>query len=642
MKTARNLANWTVTGLSLLIVACGGGSIATTPPPPPPKTFALTVNSASPASGVPITVTPLDNNGTTNGSTSFTRTYDAGTAVTLTAPATSGINTFSSWTGCTTATTVTCNVTMNANTTVTANYTVPPVYTVTVNSTNPASGVAIDAAPADNSNAASGNTSFTLSYYQGAAVALTAPVTAASGNLFSSWTGCTTATSVICSITVNANATVTANYIAPSPAVTYYVSGAGSDSADGLSIATAFLTLQHAADLTQPGDTVYVMDGTYTNSCPDCPVVAINNPGAPNNWITYEAYPGQTPVLSFNGWEGFLFPATAAYIEVNGFTIIGNNANVTLAQALAQSTTNPDPAFNGNCIATDGRAGTPTARPNHIKILNNIISECGGGGVGTAWSDYIIISGNTIYNSAWYSIYGGSAISTWQNWDSNGSTDYKMFITGNLLFGNSELVPVFDNNPPEITDGEAIIIDSTRNSVYNSTNDPLPPYGGRTLIANNVIYNNGSSAVEVFESDHVDVVNNSSYQNVTNPPLSGRGELDLNQTSDVNAINNIFYSARGQNPVAVVPGTTSSIVLDYNLYFNGTNTGDVPNGAHDLTGNPLYVDPADSNPAKVLLTVSPTSPALGSGTSDLAPSTDFAGNPRPGPNGYDRGAYQQQ
>jgi hypothetical protein len=551
MNTSRMLALTIANALGLSIAACGPAgttSIST----PAPTAYVLTVNSASPANGVAIVVTPKDNNNTGNGSTSFTRTYNAGTAVTLTAPATSGSNTFASWSGCESATTVTCNVTLAANT------------------------------------------------------------------------------------------TVTANYIAPTSAVTYYVSGTGNDSADGLTIATAFLTLQHAANVTQPGDTVYVMNGTYSNSCPSCDVLDITIPGTATNWITYKAYPGQAPIISFNGWEGIFFEPTAAYVEVNGFTVIGNNANVTLAQALAQSTSNPNPIFNGNCIASDGRMGTATVRPNHIRILNNIISECGGGGVGTAWSDYVTISGNTIYNSAWYSIYGASAISTWENWNSDSSTGYKMIITANRIYGNEELVPVFDNNPPEITDGEAIIIDSTRNSAYNSTNDPLPPYTGRTLIANNVIYNNGSSAIEVFESDHVDVVNNSSYENVTNPPLSGRGEMDLNQTSDVNVINNIFYSATGQNPVASVPKTTSTVTLNYNLYYNGTIAGDVSNGPNDLTANPLYIDPADSSPLNVLLTLSPASPALGSGTSYLAPATDFAGNPRPGPDGYDRGAYQLQ
>ena len=107
------------------------------------------------------------------------------------------------------------------------------------------------------------------------------------------------------------------------------------------------------------------------------------------------------------------------------------------------------------------------------------------------------------------------------------------------------------------------------------------------------------------------------------------------------AVHRAFEQNRAQNPVAVDPGTTSSIDLNYNLYYNGSNTGDVPNGANDLTANPLYLDPADANPLDVLLTVSPSSPAVGSGTSNLAPTTDFAGNPRPGSKGYDRGAYQQ-
>jgi hypothetical protein len=626
--------------LTLLMAACGGGGSSTTTTPPP-STYVLTVTTVNPNSGAAIAVSPADINGAGNGTTSFTRSYSSGTAVTLTAPATAGGNMFLSWSGCGSSSNLTCNVTMNASYTVTATYTTPVVYTLTVNSIYPSSGVIISASPADNNSNTSGSTAFTLSYNSGTSVTLTAPATAG-GNSFSSWSGCTTATTVTCNVNMSANTNVIASYSVPVSSLTYYVSGTGSDSNDGLTEATAFRTLQHAELLTQPGDTVYAMNGTYTNNiCTTCDVLDIYNPGTATNWIKYKAYPGQTPVVSFNGWEGIYIESTASYIEVSGFTVIGNNANVTLAQAQAQSTTTPDPAFNGNCIAIDGRSGTDTIRPNHINILNNIVSECGGGGVGTAWADYVTISGNTIYNTAWYSIYGASGISTWENWNSDTSTDYKMFITGNRLFGNKQLIPTFNVNPPAITDGEAIIIDSTRNSVYNSSNDPLPAYTGRTLIANNVIYANGSSAIEVFESDHVDVVNNSSYQNVTNPPLSGRGELDLNQTKDVNAVNNIFYSATGQNPVAVDVGTTSSILLDYNLYYNGSNTGDVANGAHDLTADPLYVDPADANPLDVLLTVSPSSPAVASGTSDLAPATDFAGNPRPGSKGYDRGAYQQ-
>ena len=79
-----------------------------------------------------MTVTPADVNGSANGSASFTRTYNSGTSVTIAAPATAGSHTFTSWSGCTSATIETCKVTMNANTTVMATYTSPSI-TVTPN-----------------------------------------------------------------------------------------------------------------------------------------------------------------------------------------------------------------------------------------------------------------------------------------------------------------------------------------------------------------------------------------------------------------------------------------------------------------------------------------------------------------------------
>lgn len=510
----------------------------------------------------------------------------------------------------------------------------PTTYVLTVQSANPSTGAAVTASPADRNGTSSGTTSFALTYLAGATVTLKAP-SAAGGNSFSAWSGCTTATASTCTVTMSANVTVTAGFAS---AKTYYVSGAGSDSADGMSIATAFLTLQHAANVTQPGDTVYAMNGTYTNSCSGCDVVDINTAGTPNAWITFTAYPGQTPTVSFNGWAGFFVHPTAAYIEVSGFTIVGNNYNVTLAAAQAQSTTNPEPAFNGNCLVADGRAGTATQKPHHLKFLNNTIYACGGAGIGTAQADYLTIAGNTIYDSAWYTIYDGSAISTYQDWNYDSSTGYRIFITGNRIFGNQNLIPDLDSGT--ITDGEAIIVDTNRNSAYQASIG-IPAYTGRTLIDNNVIYGNGSAAIEAFESDHVDIVNNSSYEDVLNPNVSGRGEMNLNEASDVNVINNIFYASAGQNP-ATVCCNASSILLDYNVYFNGPNYSGTVSGPHDVAGDPLYVDPADANRFKVTLSLSPGSPALGTGTANLAPATDFLGNPRPGPDGYDRGAYQQQ
>jgi hypothetical protein len=114
----------------LLALGCAGGGGKITPPTP---TYTLTVASSNPASGVAITVSPIDNSGATSGSTSFTRTYTAGATVTLTAPSSASGNVLSSWTGCSsTPSADVCSVTINANTTVTANYSSATITSITV------------------------------------------------------------------------------------------------------------------------------------------------------------------------------------------------------------------------------------------------------------------------------------------------------------------------------------------------------------------------------------------------------------------------------------------------------------------------------------------------------------------------------
>jgi hypothetical protein len=87
--------------------------------------YTLTINTTNPTSGVMINVTPNDINGTGNGVSPIERTYEAGTTVTVTAPAANGSNKFDSWDGCTLAITETCTVNMSADTIVNAVYEVP-------------------------------------------------------------------------------------------------------------------------------------------------------------------------------------------------------------------------------------------------------------------------------------------------------------------------------------------------------------------------------------------------------------------------------------------------------------------------------------------------------------------------------------
>jgi hypothetical protein len=137
--SGNNFSSWTgctsATTVTCTVVLSGNTTV-TAKYATPGQTYTLTVNSTNPATGVAIGASPADNNSASNGSTSFTRTYNSGTSVTLTAPAISGSNSFGSWTGCTSTTTVTCTVALSGNVSVTANYKITPTVAVTPSASN--------------------------------------------------------------------------------------------------------------------------------------------------------------------------------------------------------------------------------------------------------------------------------------------------------------------------------------------------------------------------------------------------------------------------------------------------------------------------------------------------------------------------
>jgi hypothetical protein len=88
----------------------------------------LTVASTNPANGILIAVSPADRNNAGAGTTQFTRTYDQGTEVTLTAATGFGVPRLVDWTGCTSVAGAVCTVTLDASTTVTANFSTSTAY----------------------------------------------------------------------------------------------------------------------------------------------------------------------------------------------------------------------------------------------------------------------------------------------------------------------------------------------------------------------------------------------------------------------------------------------------------------------------------------------------------------------------------
>jgi len=174
----------------------------------------------------------------------------------------------------------------------------------------------------------------------------------------------------------------------------------------GTSASAPLASLQAAANLVKPGDTVQVMNGTYT-----APffgdALDITTSGTASAPITFEAAPGQTPVIdSSGGWNAINIEAS--YIVVKSFTVVGDAANFNLLSALAgYSAGNVD--LDGNGIAINPSLGFPI--PNHITIENNTVSNEPGGGIYTEGADYVQILNNVVHNNANWSVFGNSGIS---------------------------------------------------------------------------------------------------------------------------------------------------------------------------------------------------------------------------------------
>lgn len=401
-------------------------------------------------------------------------------------------------------------------------------------------------------------------------------------------------------------------------ATKYYVSDTGNDRNSGLTTSSAFRTIQRAANLTNPGDTVLIMNGVYKNTGKTGSVIEIKRSGKANAWITYKAYPGHRPKLQYNGWHGIWIYNRASYVEVNGLEVVGNNGNIDRDYAMSQKYNVSNPKTNGNCISIDGRKSGQT---HHIRLLNNKIHDCGGGGITVIESDYVTIDNNEVFNSAWYSVFGCSGISLLNSRNYDNSKNYKMFVTRNKVYNNQMLVPWIQNG--KYQDGNGIIVDRSRNYGYR----------GRTLIANNISYRNGGSGIHTYESDHVDIVNNTAYLN-NRTAGSNSGQIMSNYSSDIKVVNNILYSA-SKKPINL-NNRSSNVTFNYNLYNNnGSRVSAV--GPNDIMADPMFMNPSNGD-----FRLNRKSRAINSGMRWNNLTTDILGKSRVYGSASERGAYEMQ
>ena len=468
----------------------------------------------------------------------------------------------------------------------------------------------------------------------------------------------------------------------------YYVSSTnGSNSNDGLSESSPFLTINKGISEVSEGGTVYVMNGTYRNvgygtvdpssntNMNNPHVATINKSGSEGAYITIKNLDGHEPKIEFDGRGGIIISDYMNYIIIEGFEVEGPAASITYDQAiadreykvLAASDENDNITYNHTYFSGKGIWGGYKAH-NNIIIKNNKVYNCTGSGIRFNDSDHITIENNEVYNCTWWTSSASSAIVYAETIaeDGDNTTDVKMIMRGNLVYNNWNRIPFYvtqlpDNsgntNPNYGTADYNNILDGQ--GLYVTRSDPS--YIGTFLFENNVCVNNGKNGINFDNSLSASAIyqNNTLYYNGVheiiqdlsvaegNPPHRGQkvGGIKANKVQNATVVNNIVVTRDNEfsalslnnidNPNTEEPTNDGIKIAINNIFLNGT----VAYPGNQEPANLINIDPEFVNvPAVVNGTIDINqtnfklvegSPAIDAGNPNYSPVTDIDGEPRP-------------
>ncbi len=331
----------------------------------------------------------------------------------------------------------------------------------------------------------------------------------------------------------------------------------GNDDNDGKSASSAWKSLQTGLRRVQPGQTLLLHGGDYTElKVPGQAHYSVDRGGNANNWVKIAAAPGQRPTIVANNGTGLL--VQAPYVEVSGLTIRGS----------------------GFSTSNNWGAGISVSGTHHVRVVGNSVSRMAASGISVTRSSNIHVLSNDVFENAFWSPLQGSGISFWEPKNKGFGADSAGFhdrVEGNRVYKNENKVKSQFKNYEHITDGNGIILDSGTDSGYT----------GRTLVANNLVYGNGGRGILVWKHNNVDILFNTAYQNgQTDGILGGATEIAAGRGNDITIANNVGW-ARSGLPALVWDGVSNSDS------YNNVLITDSPSGAassRDImhSGNPGF------------------------------------------------------
>lgn len=425
---------------------------------------------------------------------------------------------------------------------------------------------------------------------------------------------------------------------------TLYISPNGSDTNSGLYTNEPLKSFSKAIRMLNPGDVLSVMPGQYTSEGKPIIELIKEHSGTSEKYITIKAQDATNkPILHVGGngtWNAISI--NASYVIIDGLELKGHNADLNYDEAYSNAEAhfiksetvnwNTSARFNTNGI-TIGGSSTYSSHPDHVIIRNCSVHDFPGGGINVQQADYVTIEGNLVYNNCWFNMYGCSGISVLTPVNNDYSTDYKIIIRRNISCGNLNQIPWIGTKNFTISDGNGIIIDINNRPDDNGVAKGEGPYTGRTLVENNVTFNNGGSGIHSFKANHVDIINNTAYHNTNSFPENNYAEIWTNQCEDINISNNIMYAR--YNGCCNLKTHDKSERYSNNLYFGGSV---ITMGDNDKVCDPMFTNPSITL-KEANFHLEAGSPAIGMGKYlPYMSEIDIEGKSRTG--SIDAGAYQ--
>ncbi|VAW27539.1 hypothetical protein MNBD_BACTEROID07-431, partial [hydrothermal vent metagenome] len=411
----------------------------------------------------------------------------------------------------------------------------------------------------------------------------------------------------------------------------------GSNSNNGKTSATAWKTLNYAADQMKPGDFLYLMGGTYSEY--DFGIGsgigegAVRFPGTDSERITMTSYPGAKDVVVSTE-----IGAKSSYWTFTNITFVGT-------------------AGTYAPLSLGHRYGW---QPVSIFGVPEGVSSIGNEFTGTMWlaleayGNNITIQGNYIKFTPDPSTLHGSAYSLYMGSGTN------RVIKDNEIHGGSKwLIHYYDEKRTStetykevsgVIDGNWF--DATNNGgiglrgaiIFQLSDNGTPPVTiemKSMTVKNNIFFTRDAGLINDWSmvmlrgnSKNIKIYNNTFY----NINTSAIAITTTKGTENFEIRNNIFADIDGYDIDA--SGNPQSVTASSNLYDNTPNLNSITDT------NPIVGDPQFVNPAGYDFHLKSTSPAIDAGLTIDTVIRDYEYNPRPldgdysGTPEYDVGAFE--